>query len=232
MSDVNGDILISQLLMNPNEFYDSGTAYELLQEYFNGYPINTLIPLIQSENKFICRTAIWITSELGLSARELIVPVSKRIIDPDVFISCYAMEIIANCASEERLDVFLNIFNYLNHTNQKVRLSLMNIISNLSTSRIQEAYNGFNDDDHFVIHKNGMEFLLDENRLTINSIYEKLNSNVKIEKKYGIIAAKRGGEKFYKILLESTQNLDEDIAAFSENTILAKKEFNKIWCDI
>ncbi|MGN6398458.1 MAG: hypothetical protein ACTHMI_23000, partial [Mucilaginibacter sp.] len=64
----NGEQLIQDLLLNPASFFDRGQSFHLLQEYFKGMTLETLIPLLQSQDRIVQRTAIWIVSELASQA--------------------------------------------------------------------------------------------------------------------------------------------------------------------
>ena len=60
--------LIEAMLADPIAFEEQGRANELLKHYFSGFPLDTLRPLLRSENVAVQRNASFIASELGSRA--------------------------------------------------------------------------------------------------------------------------------------------------------------------
>ena len=73
------DQLIQELHADPRGFADGGRAYQLLQMYFKGAPLDTLRPPLRSEDFLIQREAVWVASELGIQAFPLLDDVLRLI---------------------------------------------------------------------------------------------------------------------------------------------------------
>ncbi|MDR2889976.1 MAG: hypothetical protein LBV33_09110 [Lachnospiraceae bacterium] len=131
---------IKQLKNDPERFTNEGRAYQLLQEYFAGFSIETLRELLCSQNNLIRQTALWIVSELGEEAGVLLKEVVPHMDDDDRQIAYYALEIVADIADGEYLTDFIRVFTFLEHSDPQMRLSVMLIVSGLSVRRIHEAY--------------------------------------------------------------------------------------------
>ena len=89
-----GQRLIDELLTDSARFNELGKSYELLQEYFEGFPLNTLRALLSNEDYMVKRAAIWIVAELGEAANELINDVIPLLNYNDRYIKYYAIESI------------------------------------------------------------------------------------------------------------------------------------------
>ncbi len=60
----SGQQLLNDLFRDPEKFEKQFKGYELLNEYLGGFDIETLIPVLKSENSLIYRVGISICSEL------------------------------------------------------------------------------------------------------------------------------------------------------------------------
>src|SRR5688572_2854938 len=94
-----GDVLIEQMLSNPARFRETGKPYALLQEYFHGFPLHTLKPLIGHDDIDVRRSVVWIISELGHDGCPLLLDVKALIGEGDRYISYHVLDILIACAS-------------------------------------------------------------------------------------------------------------------------------------
>ena len=65
MDDSLGSKLIHELLTDSAKFNEEGRSYQLLKEYFDEFPLETLRPLLSNNDPLVRRAAVWIVSELG-----------------------------------------------------------------------------------------------------------------------------------------------------------------------
>jgi hypothetical protein len=79
-----GNLLVKELHENPHVFYEKGKSYQLLQEYFKGFEIDTLTDLLTNSDPYVKRAAIWIASELGHESRSLIKEIVPLAVCPDI----------------------------------------------------------------------------------------------------------------------------------------------------
>lgn len=228
MNKTAGDFLINSLTNDPEKFYNEGKSYELLQEYFKGFSKDTLRILLISKDKWIKRVAIWITSELGVEGRYLLDVVLEQINDNDEYTCSYALEIIANCANNEYMDAFVNVFFFLEHSNHKIRIAVMNIISNLSTQRIHEAYIFMTKMKiRNVFHEQGLSSLFNANVLALSEITQMVEAEESLARKYGIIVARKLYNKYPQVINTAISSQDIDIQKFSEQVIETERAFNR-----
>ena len=171
--------LIEDLKSNPERFHKNKQSLGLLEEFFHGFPVIELRPLLHSNNTIIKREAIWIASEL-VNAEDLIDDALLLLNDDDDFVVFYAAEIVARFY--RNIDEFSKIFKLLEHQEESVVYSAMNLISNFSRSEIQWAYEYFLKlGDH--IHEQGLWILLHHNDVINNdNIYQSINDEKIIDK--------------------------------------------------
>jgi len=224
-----GLTLIEDLKNSPKKFYDEGKSYDLLQEYYSGLSIDTLRPLFDFECIWIRRVAIWIASELGTNGRDLLREVSLQTSDNDVYIFSYAIEIIANCTDDDSIDSFMNIFSFITNPDREKRVSVMSLVGDMSEPCLRKAYKCFATEKYYnASHEKGISSLLNSETLTADDITNMINDEDAIVRKYGIIIAGKLYDKYADIINEAVNSNDLDIREYSELTIRASAEFERI----
>jgi HEAT repeat protein len=110
MSDyMKAEDLIAEMLADPQKFDKDGAAYELLQSYFQGYPAETLRPLLRSDNAFVRKAAAFIASELGAKAADLVDDVVPLLNDTDRYVQSDAMDVLAVCCTGPRVGKYVEL---------------------------------------------------------------------------------------------------------------------------
>lgn len=225
MDETNGLRLIELLKKDKEKFRKEHGGYQLLQEYFYGLSKETLRDLLSYEDKDIKALALWIISELGKTATDLLGEVVSQMNDDDPIICYYSSEMAAFYGTDKYMDDFMRVFGFFEHSNAKIRTLSMSIISRLSASRIQEAYTYLvNNKILGDSHEKGLLSLIHINTLTPSDITAMITSDDSIIRKYGVIAARKVYEKYPKIIKESVNSEDLDVQDFSKTTVQAKAE--------
>jgi len=225
MNEIVGLRLIEELKNDPKKFYDDRKSYQLLQAYYKGLSKDTLRELLRHHDKRIRQTALWITSELGRNAGDLLKEVVSCIDDDDVFICYHALKIVSSAASGEYMDDFIRVFTFLEHRVQNLRILVMLIISGLSSQRINEAY-AYSASEKILndSHEKGLLFLLNVNTLTACDITQMISSDDAVIRKYGAIVAEKLYKKYPEIINEALNSEDSDVREFSGTIVDAKNE--------
>lgn len=175
--------LIEDLQSNPERFHKNKQSLGLLEELFHGFPVIELRPLLHSNNTIIKREAIWIVSEL-VNAEDLIDDALPLLNDDDDFVVFYAAEIVARFY--RNINDFSRIFKLLEHPNQNVVYSAMNLISRFSKSELQWAYDFFQRMEEYD-HAQGIWALLHCDEIDKREILKLINGSNLILSKYGQI---------------------------------------------
>jgi hypothetical protein len=113
--------LIDEMLANPRKFDDEGRAHDLLQHYFAGFPLETLRPLLRSNDRFVQRSASFIASELGIKSVGLVDDVIPLLRSTDVHVQYYAAEVLAVCCHGESAEKYRHIIELLEAPHEGLR---------------------------------------------------------------------------------------------------------------
>ena len=229
MDETIGLRLIEELKEDTERFRREGGAYRLLQEYFDGLSRETLRDLLSCEDKSIRQITLWIISELGETAKDLLEEIASQMNDDDPLICYYSSEIVACFATDRYMDDFMRVFDFFEHSNAKIRQLSMFIISKLTDSRIQEAYAyAVNNKILSDSHEKGLLALININTLTTSDITAMINSSDSIIREYGIIAASKVYGRYPELIEESINSEDLDIQDFSKMKVQAKVKISQL----
>lgn len=183
--------LIAELLADPAGFREQGKTFALLEEYFEGLPLDTLRSLLRHEDGEVQRAAIWIASELGSQACDLLEEVVPLIARGDRYVTYHALEVVAVCASGHRVGHYILIPQALESYDAVVRLVAMELLARASSERLQAAA-------HLVgqlggdadAHRRGL-LLLANGSVDPSEVRTLLRAGDSLSRMYGAVAAQR-----------------------------------------
>jgi hypothetical protein len=223
-SNSQGTELLEELLRNPLKFEEQGRAYQLLQEYFKGYPLDTLIPLLSSSDVLVTRAAIWIASELGDDATDLIdyiIPLTRF---DDRYIKYHAIECIMVCSTDKYADEFIHVVCQLHDNDSVIRLLTMRLVANGINIQFKAALDKLGSDDPFsTIHMYGLKVLLEGNAIENKTVLQMIDDDRLLIKRYGAIASQRLFDKYPDLIKYAALSADPDLAAFANDFIAGLK---------
>lgn len=129
MSHEIANKLIRELLDNPFEFKESGRAYNLLGEYFGGFPLETLRPLLRSDALLVRHAAVFVVSELGRDAESLTNEFPALLKSGDRYIKYNILESISVCSTESQGSLYRFILEALEDEDLIIVTLAMRLIS-------------------------------------------------------------------------------------------------------
>ena len=109
--------IIENLMSSPSANTD-GEAFELLNEFLTGLPLEELTPLLQSGNASIRKTAAFICSELGKDSLPILSHIKPLLSDEDHFTRWYALEAIASISADSAPSEYATVLAGLTDTHQ------------------------------------------------------------------------------------------------------------------
>lgn len=224
-AELNGLWLIEKLKKDP-EFRKAGRGYQLLEAYFDGLSTETLHDLLCCEDKYIIELALWIITELARAVpRDFLEEAASLMNGEDPAIYFYSSEIIARYGRHKYMDDFMRIFMFFEHPNAHIRRLSMCRISQLSDSRLKEAY-AYSVSNKILgdSHEKGLVSLMHINTLTVSDIRTMLNSDDSITRKYGVMIAAKVYEKYPELIRESVKSEDADVQDYSKTELAARAE--------
>lgn len=225
MATFLGNALIGELLEDPAKFNEQGRAYQLLQDYFQGHPVETLRPLLAHDNDLVQRAAVWIVSELGEQGCALLDDVVPLINSHDRYIAYHALEIAIICAVGKKSDRFINIVRALQSDDEVIRVLTMRLIANADQSQLEAGYQLAGTEEGLSeTHQKGLEHLSHCVLLKAEDVLQMISADDPLTRRYGAITAKRLLGKFPELIMNVARNPDPDISRFARESIEIKTE--------
>jgi hypothetical protein len=212
------DQLIGELLADPRGFANSGRGYKLLQTYFKGAPLDTLRPLLRSEELLIRREAVWVASELGAQAYPLLDDVVPLIDSGDRYLAFHAMESVTVCATGVRAPEFVHVVAKLEDPDNVLRSLSMFLMSNAETSQLVGAIEG----ELHSVHQEGLRLLLDASA-SDDAVLAFIHSEEPLSRRYGAVAAARLYEKNPRLIDEVRTMEDGEVGSFLDSVLRSRR---------
>jgi len=221
VKESKGQQLIADLESNPEDFFNNGKSYDLLQEYFAGLNLETLIPLLQSEDLAIQKPVICIVSELATNGCMLlpyVIPLTKS---KDNYIKYYALECILLCATGKYIKEFIHLIKSIDNDEGNIKVLAMNLLANAGDAQLQAGIELVTATKlkSYELHKFGLTNLLNHLSLDQNKILDMLNSNEPLTQQYGAMLAKRKQKDFPKLIAYALTSKNTVVKEFAEFVI-------------
>lgn len=193
MGTYQGKQFIGALLTNPKQFSEDGKGYQLLQEYFGGFPVETLRPLLRSDDIYVKSTAAFIVAELAGKACSLIDDVVPLLKIEDSYIQSDVLDSVMVCSFGEHVDKFFHVVLALESDDASIRSQAMLLIANSDEAQLSAALRiliagNLNEKEHragLLLLQEGKD-LADEGR-----ILKMVHDDNPMLRKYGAIASRR-----------------------------------------
>lgn len=218
MDDMSrGEQLIQKLLSDSSTFYELGTANELLNEYFDGFPLETLRPLLKSDDFMVRRAATFVTSELSVQASSLIRDVLPLVTDIDRHIRYNVIETIFVCSASDNSENFFHVIRALQDHDEVIRVLAMDLISKANTVQLETGIRMCKEADRTsLLHREGLGNLTHLESLTLSDLMRLVEEKESLTRKYAVIAARRNMKKFSELIDQATLSSDDDVRKFAE----------------
>lgn len=218
---LNPDELLSQLLNHPDEFAENGLGNELLNEFFRGYPLETLRSLLVNPSPVIQREAVWIVSELGYQGSDLIFDIIPFLNHAERAIRYAALESVMVFSAVANFEQFLNVVKALETSDEVIRMLAMGLVSNANDDQIRAALPLLSRSTvEPEKHKEGLTQMLGSSQLPDQKrILDMLNSRTPTTRKYGAILAKRALSVAPSFIRLAATNDDPDVKQFANDVI-------------
>jgi len=211
-----GNALIAELLADPVAFKERGRAYQLLEEYFAGLPVETLRPLLNHENTYVRHAAVWVTEELGQQASSLLDDAIPLITSEDRFLSYHGLEIAIACAVGKYADRFLHVALALDSADDVIRALAMRLATRADVAQLQAAARAAESNSKVNdVHRRGLSLLASCELRGAEDVRQMLLQSDAVARMYGAIAAKRLRRNQPELLQLAAGLSDPNISRFA-----------------
>ncbi len=212
--------LLQELRDDPEKFDSDGKAYDLLQEYFHGKPIETLRPFLKHGNVAARRSAAFVVSELGSQGSGLLLDVVSLIGDEDLHIQWYALESVAVCSANADFEQFVNVVRESENPNSSICRLALRLMANANQSQITACIRSIEKlKPHDIEHHRGLELLLRWNTAGPAEVVALLDSPSNLLKEYGAIVAKKRLSDCPELIRHARVSDTEVISTFAEEAL-------------
>lgn len=218
MAKLAAKSLVAELLANPARFNEQGRAYQLLQGYFHGYPLETLRPLLAHEDELVQRAAIWIVSELGEQGCTLLHDVVPLMNSGNRYIRYHALEVAIVCAIGEDVDEFTHVARALQSDDDVIRGLAMRLVANADPSQL-EAGLRLTGTALGEAHRKGLQQLSRGDSLKPEEVSEMIVADDSLTRRYGAIAAKRLSRRYPELIVSAESSVDPDVRRLANDRI-------------
>jgi hypothetical protein len=206
--------LIGQLLDDPTDFFEKNAAYQLLQEYFHGYPVETLRPLLRDERVMVQRAATFVVNELGGKGCALISDVIPLIEASDRHVAYDALEIVAGCSAAGSRELFALVCRALARDDHALRGLAMRLMVRADDEMLRACLPLFVGQ---VDDAAGIDLLLRKRNVSVGSLTGLLDGPNPVARRYAAVAAVRSRDAFPEVIERLRSDADPDLRRLVED---------------
>jgi hypothetical protein len=188
--------------------------------------LNTLIPLLKSNDNSILKPVIWISSELAVQACSLLKYIVPLLNSDDLYIRYYVLECIAICAKGSQVNEFLHLIIAISDIDLMIRQRAMELLSNTERSQLEAVVKltVTHQIDNYKLHEQGLNALLNLDQVDEETIINMLSSNHQVTQQYGIILVSKNPKRYSKALRFCMSSGNTDIKEFAQMVSCANIE--------
>lgn len=213
--------LLETLIANPRLFFEKGLTNDLLNEYFKGLSLDTLVPLLQSDDEYTLKSVVWIIAELSTHACSLLPSVVKLVDHENEYIRYYVLECILMCARGNYKKEFIHLIKAIEDKESSIRRLAMILLSNAEPMQIQTSISIITSENikDSNLHLSGLNKLLDADSVNTIEILDMLKSDNPLVQRYGAMVARKIYDTNKEVLAYALSSDNADISEFARMTI-------------
>lgn len=215
----NADDLIRTLIATSHEPDHGVLANELLAEYRDGHPLETLRPLLASPQTEVVGVAMFVVSELGRKGALLLNDVVKLLEHHDVGVRFDVITSILTCASASDGNKIASVVLLLDDPDYRIRWKAMRFLSLASLEQLRAAVKHFQENQPSLPHIAYLKWVDSDSASNEAEIERMINSSDPLSRKYGVIAATRIVSQATQLLVCGLSSEDTDIQQFAESML-------------
>lgn len=208
-----------QLLQRLKRDPDNGPlANDLLQEIFQGHPVESLLDLIHSGDERLVKRGIWLASELGAKCHPILKEVSRLLDHPSEFVRYYAIDCMLTASRLGERELVQKVVSLLHDSSSAVRRKVMDFLARIEVERLSDAMDMSVTSALGADHVEGIGLIVSSSN-SPSEIREFIESDSPIRRRYGASAAARIYDSQTDLLHLALESSDEDLRTFAKNVI-------------
>jgi hypothetical protein len=155
----NAEVLIREIIANPQSAEDGRLANALLREFHRGYPINNLRRLLSSPEVEVVKTGVFIAAELGGKARPVLPDILSFLNHPAKWVRSDVIDSVLTCTTGRDEGEIARVVSMLNDPDPAIRWKVMEFLSRASLDQLKGALKYFEMDKADSSHTEGLCWL-------------------------------------------------------------------------
>lgn len=213
----NGEILINQIMAEGD---DGRRSTELLSQFFGGFPLENLVPLLRSHDEATVKVGTYIAEELGAQARPLIPELTPLLGHSSKAVRYDVITAILNAATVEHGEAIARAIMLVNDPEQAVRKNALDFLARADREQLTAALLCLGDDEIAA----ELRWLLEieeppRSKENDTQIESRLDSTDRLKRRFAGIAAARMYRRNPDLLDRLVANTDEELCKFAQSQL-------------
>jgi hypothetical protein len=210
-----GDDLLAQILGG-----DEDLANELLNECWDGYPVERIRALLRSNVEGAIKAGVFIASELAKRSRPLLNDIEPLINHQDNWVRGDAIDTVNLAATVDHGEVVAHAIEHINDSRRGIRGRTFTLLAASTRERLEAALEFIQD----IGAKEALRSVLDEEATASSvEISRRLVDGSRLVRLFGLLGAARISDRRADDLLAATEAADDEIRSFALQEALRRR---------
>jgi hypothetical protein len=211
-----GDGLLARILGGD----ETGLGNELLNECWDGYPVERIRALLRSDVESAVKSGAFIASELAKLSRPLLRDIAPLINHRDTWVRGDAIDTVNLAATVDHGEIVASAIEHITDDDRSIRFSAFTVLAASTRERLEASWRFIRDTDV----KAALRAILDE-ETTVSSaeIHRHLVDGSRLVRLFGLVSAARISDRRAADLLAATEAADEEICSFALREALRRR---------
>ncbi|HKF20320.1 MAG TPA: hypothetical protein VKE93_02060 [Candidatus Angelobacter sp.] len=210
------DNLLNQIMKDPGSSQVDVLSNDLVKEFYRGYPLMNLWPLLHSPDAALVSAGVWIASELGALGQPLLEDVSPLLRHPEKDVRFDAINCLLVWATPSHAAELASIIKLMDDPERSVRWKAMDFLARASNDQLRAGLLDLQVDQPDSGHVRGLQWLFSQEALDAERVTTALQSQDAVLRKYAAVAARRISKSNRAPLLYAVSVRDPDVKNFAE----------------
>jgi hypothetical protein len=211
----NGDVLIERILATGDA--DGRLANQLIGEFYSGgYPVENLIPLLQSEDDATVKTGAFLVQELGSRAAPLLPEVERLLGHRVSWVKADMLDAALNAATPADGSVLARAVMLVDDPDRVVRSEALSFLAGADRAQLLAAL------PHVVDRRlsEGLGWLVEGDPPEREDVEARLSvDRDRVTRQFAAVAAARTGENDLDLLSVVAESDDDELQSFARSSL-------------
>ena len=223
------DNLVELITRTPGSSQIDVLSNDLVKEFYRGYPLTNLRPLLRSPDPALVAAGVWIASELGEKGRPLLNDVSALLRHPEKDVRFDAINCLLVWATPSNTAELASVIKLVDDPERSVRWKAMDFLARASEEQLRAGLSDLQVNEPECTQVRGLEWILSPQALDPEAVMAALQNQDDVLRKYGAVAARRLSKDNRAPLLYAASVDDPDVKNFAAAGIKLLQPLDQNW---